>query len=193
MPDEKTPTGNVFRFKDYTPQVDPSAFIAPGSQVIGQVTLGPRVHILFNCVLRGDVAPIIIGEGSNVQDNSTLHVNVAGTWNNNTEGPCIVGRNVSIGHNCLIHACTVEDECLIGMGAVIMSRAVIGRGSIVGAGAVVLEDTVVPPYSVVVGNPAKVRKTLEPEQARRMTHYPAETYQELLRQYRATLQAVPYP
>ena len=198
MPDEKTPpgtvpTGSIFRFRDHTPQVDPSAFIAPGSQVIGQVTLGPSVHILFNTVLRGDVAPIVIGEGSNVQDNSTIHVNVAGAWNDNTAEPCIVGRNVSIGHNCLIHACTVEDDCLIGMGAVVMSRAVIGRGSIVGAGSVVLEDVRVPPYSVVVGNPATVRKTLDAEQARRMTQYPAETYRELLRQYRATLQSVPYP
>ncbi len=187
------PAGQIFSFRGFAPVIDSSAYVAPGSLVIGRVTLGPRVHILFNCVLRGDVAAIEIGEGSNIQDNSTVHGNQPGAWNDFTERPAIIGKNVSVGHNCLIHARTIEEGSLIGMGAIVMSRAVIGHHSIVAAGAVVLEDMVVPPCSLVAGVPATVRKTHDAEYAVEQAERPALPYQQRIEEYRDSLRALPYP
>lgn len=153
--------GSFYSIDGHIPRIDPTAFVAPGAKIIGRVTLEANTSVWFNAVLRGDVASIVIGTGSNVQDLTTLHVNGVGEGRDGKAEPLVIGRNVTVGHNCMLHACTVEDECLIGMNATIMSGATIGRGSIVGAGAVVLEWAQIPPFSMVVGNPAKVRKTYD--------------------------------
>ena len=143
-------------FDDVTPTVDATAFVAPNATLIGRVTLAPGSSVFYGAVLRGDTDSITIGEGSNVQDNVSMHTD-AGIQ-------LVVGRNVSIGHNAVVHGCVIEDDCLIGMGSVVLNRAVIGAGSLVAAGAVVLEDTVVPPGSLVAGVPAKVRRPLTGEE-----------------------------
>jgi carbonic anhydrase/acetyltransferase-like protein (isoleucine patch superfamily) len=167
---------SVYGYKGIYPRLGNDVFLAPGSRVIGDVQLGDGVNIWYNTVLRGDVSPVFIGKNSNVQDNCTIHT--ASALIGDKDIPTIVGENVTIGHNCVLHACTVEDGCLSGMGAVILDGAVIGRGSIVGAGALVLMNTVIEPFSLVVGSPAKVVRTLPQESfAQRLSH--AEHYMRL--------------
>ena len=133
--------------------IHPTAFIAPGAIVLGDVTLGRDASIWYNCVVRGDMAPITIGDETNIQDLSMMHVD---------EGvPCTVGRRVGVGHRVILHGCTVEDECLIGMGSVLLNRVHIGTGSVVGAGAVLPEGMIVPPHSLVLGVPARVVKPVD--------------------------------
>lgn len=139
----------ILPYGDFTPRINPTAWLAPGVVVTGETTLGPHVTVLYNSVIRGDVNRVEVGEGSNVQDLSMLHV--ADEW------PCIIGCEVTVGHCCIVHGCVVEDGCLIGMGARILNGAVIGRGSIVAAGAVVPEGMVVPPGSLVAGVPAQLK------------------------------------
>lgn len=129
-------------------RLDPTSWIAPGAIVVGEVTLGARASVWFNSVLRGDSAPIEIGADTNVQDNSTVHMD---------EGlPALVGSRVTIGHRCVVHGCVIEDDCLIGMGSVLLSGARIGTGSLIGASALVREGQVIPPGSLAVGSPARV-------------------------------------
>ncbi len=128
--------------------VDPSAFLAPGSTVVGEVSIGARSSVWFGAVLRGDVAPIVVGEESNVQDNSVVHVDA--------DEPARIGSRVTVGHRAIVHGARVEDACLIGMGAIVLSGATIGTGSLVGAGALVREGQRVPPGSLVLGAPARV-------------------------------------
>ncbi len=154
------PRGSLYSYQGHRPQVDPAAYIAPGARLIGRVTVRARASVWFNSVLRADVADIEVGEGSNIQDLTTLHLE--GTDERFPGAPeqgVRIGRYVSVGHNCVLHSCTIEDDCLIGMHATVMSGVVIGRGSVIGAGTVVLEDTVVPPFSLVIGSPGTVRKT----------------------------------
>ncbi|MCC7476899.1 gamma carbonic anhydrase family protein [bacterium] len=139
----------ILPYGHFVPQIDPSAWIAPGAVITGQTRLAAHVTVLYNCVIRGDVNRVEVGEGSNIQDLSMLHV--ADDW------PCIIGREVTVGHCCIVHGCVVEDGCLIGMGARILNGARIGRGSIVAAGAVVPEGMQVPPGSLVAGVPAQVK------------------------------------
>jgi carbonic anhydrase/acetyltransferase-like protein (isoleucine patch superfamily) len=143
-------------FDGVTPEVDPTAFVAPNASVIGRVKLAANSSVFYGAVLRGDIDSISIGAGSNVQDNVSMHTDVG--------IKLVVGSGVSIGHNAVVHGCTVEDDCLIGMGSIILNHAVIGAGSLVAAGAVVLEGTVVPPGSLVAGVPAKVRRELTAEE-----------------------------
>jgi len=142
-------------FLGHTPQIDPSAYVAPSAVVYGAVTLGPLTSVWPTAVLRGDIQTIEIGEGSNVQDGTIVHLA--------DEYGVKVGKYVTIGHKAMIHACTIEDECLIGMCATILDGAVIGARSIIGAGAVVTKGTIVPPGSLVLGMPGKVVKTLSEE------------------------------
>ena len=139
-----------------TPQIDPSAFLATGARVIGAVSLGEGSSVWYNAVLRADSDSITVGVGSNVQDNVSVHVDAG--------QPVKIGANVSIGHNAVVHGCTIGDSSLIGMGAVVLSGAVIGEGCLVAAGAVVLEGTIVPDGSLVAGVPAKVRRELTAEE-----------------------------
>jgi len=143
-----------FELKDDL-KIASSAWIAPNATVVGDVTLGDESSIWFNCVVRGDIAPVRIGTKTNVQDGCILHVG--------STHPCILGDRVSLGHGAIVHGATVEDDCLIGMRATVLNGAVIGRGSIVGAGALVPENMVVPPNSLVLGVPAKVVKEVTPK------------------------------
>lgn len=136
-----------------TPHIAENSFIADGARVIGAVTLEQGASIWYNAVLRADSASITIGADSNVQDNASVHVD--------TEHPVVIGAQVSIGHNAVVHGCTIGDGSLIGMGAVVLSGAVIGAGCLVAGGAVVLGGTVVPDGSLVAGVPARVRRTLD--------------------------------
>lgn len=133
-------------------KISPTAWVAPGAVLRGNVTIGDGVSIWYNAVLRADQESISIGRGSNVQDACVLH----GDPGHNIT----VGEQVTIGHGAILHGCTVEDHCLIGMNAVVLDLAVVGEGSIVGAGAVVSAGMVIPPRSLVVGVPAKVKRTL---------------------------------
>jgi carbonic anhydrase/acetyltransferase-like protein (isoleucine patch superfamily) len=142
-----------------TPIIHPTAFVHAGAHVIGNVTLGSRVSVWPTAVLRGDTAPIVVGDDSNVQDGSVLHVD-AGV-------PCTIGARVAIGHRAIVHGATVGDDCLIGMGAILLNRVVVGKGSIVGAGAVCTEGMEIPPNSLVVGVPARrLRETTAEERER---------------------------
>jgi carbonic anhydrase/acetyltransferase-like protein (isoleucine patch superfamily) len=132
------------------PSAHATAFVHSRAVVVGNVVLQPRSSVWPCAVLRGDIAPIEVGEGSNVQDGAVVHV---------ADGmPSVIGAWVTVGHLAVLHACTVEDECLIGMHATVLDGAVIGRRSIVGAGALVTKDTVIPPGSLVLGSPAKVAR-----------------------------------
>ncbi len=143
----------LYTFDNSSPEIKETSFIAPNASLIGQVKIGENSSVWFNTVLRGDMEYIIIGDGSNIQDLSMGHADPG--------CPLVVGNRVTIGHNCVVHGCRIEDDCLVGMGAIIMNGVRIGRGSIVGAGAVLLEGMEVPEFSMVVGSPAKVRKTYD--------------------------------
>ncbi len=138
---------------EWRPVFHDPAFVAASADLIGRVTLEEQSSVWYNVTLRADIAPITIGKGSNVQDNSCLHVA--------TDIGCHLGDYVTVGHSVTLHACTVEDKCLIGMGAIVLDGAVIGHGSIVGAHALVTKGTVIPPHSLVLGSPAKVVKQLD--------------------------------
>ena len=174
----------VYPYKNIWPTIDADTMIAPGAKVIGRVTLKKGVSIWHNAVLRGDVHDIVIGEYSNIQDNSTVHCDSGISGLSPTGLPTIVGKNVTVGHNCVLHACTIEDDCLIGMSATILDGAVIGRGSVIGAGALVTKGTVIPPFSLVVGVPGKVVKTLPEEATLRQKQFQTEHYYGLSQAYK---------
>ena len=146
----------VIPFDGVSPSVPASAWVAPNATLVGRVTLGERASVFYGAVLRGDMDAITIGDDSNLQDNVTMHVD---------DGvPATVGARVSVGHAAVLHGCTVEDDCLIGMSATVLNRAVVGAGSLVAAGSVVLEGPVIPPRSLVAGVPAKVRREITDEE-----------------------------
>lgn len=144
---------SLIPFRGSTPDVSDTAFVAPTATLVGDVVIGPGAGIFYGATVRADTTPIRVGAGSNLQDNVVVHADPG--------FPALIGERVSVGHGAVVHGCTVEDDCLIGMGATVMNGAVIGTGSLVAAGAVVLEGTVVPPRSLVAGVPAKVRRPLE--------------------------------
>lgn len=155
------------KYKDKYPQIEKAVFVAENATIIGDVELEEDATVWFGAVLRGDSSSIKVGKGSNIQDNCTLHCD---------EGsPLSVGQNVTVGHNVILHGCTVEDNCLIGMGAVIMNDAVIGENSIVGAGALITEGKVFPPNSLILGSPAKVKGEVD-EKGMDMIREAAEHY-----------------
>ena len=143
----------LYSFDNSTPEIKETSFIAPNASLIGRVRIGEKSSVWFNTVLRGDMEIISIGDESNIQDLSMGHADPG--------FPLVVGNRVTIGHHCVVHGCRIEDDCLIGMGAIIMNGVKIGRGSIIGAGAVLLEGMEVPEFSMVVGSPANVRKTYD--------------------------------
>jgi carbonic anhydrase/acetyltransferase-like protein (isoleucine patch superfamily) len=138
----------ILPFRQHRPKVHRSAFIAPGAQVIGRVTIARDASIWFGCVLRGDVNRIAIGASTNIQDGSILHVD--------DHSPCVIGDRVHVGHHVNLHGCVVEPGALIGIGAIVLSGARIGREAIVGAGSVVLEGMRIPPRVLAVGVPARI-------------------------------------
>ncbi len=151
----------ILPYKGKCPSIDKTAFVAPTAEIIGDVELGKDSSVWFGTVLRGDMHYIRIGVNSNVQDNCIMH----GTL---TNFPTIVGKNVSVGHGAIVHGCEVGDNCIIGMGSIILEGAKIGKWSIVGAGAVVKEGDKMPSKSLIVGVPAKPVKKLTKEQLERI-------------------------
>ena len=147
----------IYTLNGVTPEYDDTNFIAPSAAVVGDVKMGAYTSIWFNVSMRGDIHKIRIGRETNIQDNAVVHVT-------GETGPVSIGNRVTVGHSAIVHGCTVEDNVLIGMGAIILDNAVIGTGSIVGAGALVTSRTIVPPGSMVLGSPAKVVRPLRPEE-----------------------------
>jgi len=154
----------------------PTAWVAPSADVMGDVTLGEDASVWYQCVLRGDIGPIVLGPRSNLQDLTMVHVD---------EGvPCTIGADVGVGHRCILHGCTIEDGCLIGMGAVLLNNVHVGAGSVIGAGAVVTEGTRIPPGSLVLGVPAKVVRQVD-DDLRGRIRLTSEHYVALARRHRA--------
>ena len=134
-------------------RIHPSAYIAPTAAVMGQVTLEEDSSVWYGAVIRADLAPVVIGAQSNLQDGSIVHVD--------DDLPCIVGPRVGVGHRAILHACTIEEECLIGMGAVLLNEVHIGAGSVIAAGAVVPERMRIPPRSLVIGVPGQIVRAVD--------------------------------
>jgi len=147
---------SIYQLDSMAPRVDPTAWVADSAQVMGNVTLEADASIWFGVVIRGDNEPITIGEGSNIQDASVLHSDLG--------KPLTVGKRVTVGHGVMLHGCTVGDESLIGIGAVVLNGAVIGKNCLVGAGSLVTEGKVFPDGSMIMGSPARVVRQLTPEQ-----------------------------
>lgn len=143
----------IYELDGIRPQIDPTAWIAPTAVLIGNVIVEPGANIWFGAVLRGDNEPIIVGAGSNVQENAVLHTDMG--------SPLTIGENCTIGHKAMLHGCTIHDGSLIGMGATLLNNSVIGAGSLVGACALVTEGKEIPPGSLVMGAPAKVVRELD--------------------------------
>jgi carbonic anhydrase/acetyltransferase-like protein (isoleucine patch superfamily) len=167
-----------YALAELTPHIDPSAYIADGATVIGAVTLAAHTSLWPGVVIRADNEPIHVGEGSNIQENSVLHVD---------EGcPLTIGKNVTVGHQAMLHGCTIEDGALIGIQAIVLNNAVIGRQSLVGAGAVVTEGKVFPERSLILGAPARVVRSLSDEDVAALEHS-AQSYRERAALYRRDL------
>ena len=139
-------------FEDHWPEIDETAFVAASADLIGRVRIGPEASVWYNTTLRGDIHEIVVGPRSNVQDNAVLHVE--------SDRGCYLGELVTIGHGAIVHACTVRDEVLVGMGATVLDGAVIGERSIIGANTLVTMNTEIPPGSLVLGSPGKVVRQL---------------------------------
>jgi carbonic anhydrase/acetyltransferase-like protein (isoleucine patch superfamily) len=154
----------IANYLNYTPKMKERVWIAPSADVIGRVEMGEDVSIWFGCVVRGDVHHIKIGDRSNIQDLSMVHVTHHKKADESDGHPTIIGSDVTVGHRVMLHGCTIEDACLIGMSATILDGAVIGKESIVGAGALVTKNKVFPPRSLIMGSPAKVVRELSDEE-----------------------------
>lgn len=159
-----------------TPDIARANWIAPNATVVGDVTLGAKSSVFYGAVLRGDIARIVVGEGTNIQDNAVVHLA--------DDLDAIIGAWCTIGHAAIVHACTIEDECLIGMGATVLDGARIGARSIVGAGALVTQRTIVPPGSMVLGAPAKVVRALSDQEQKALRGW-AEKYVEVSKAHAA--------
>jgi len=154
----------LYDFKDMKPKIGKNSWIAPSADVIGDVTCGEDCSIWFGTVIRGDVHYITIGDRVSIQDLSMVHVTHYKKADRSDGHPTIIGNDVTIGHRVMLHGCTIEDACLIGMSATILDGAVIGKESIVGAGALVTKNKVFPPRSLIMGSPAKVIRELGDEE-----------------------------
>ena len=168
----------VYALDDLTPELAESAWVAEGAQVMGNVRMAADASVWFGSVVRGDTETISIGEGSNIQDGSVLHADHG--------KPLTVGKHVTVGHQVMLHGCTIGDESLIGIGAVVLNGAVIGRHCLVGAGALVTEGKTFPDGSLIIGSPARVARQLTPEQIEALRRS-AQHYIENARRYREQL------
>jgi len=173
----------ILSYKGDTPLIKEGAWVAPGATVIGDVVLGEESSIWFGSVIRGDVHRIRVGKRTNIQDLSMVHVTHYKKPNKSDGHPTIIGDDVTIGHRVMLHGCTIEDACLIGMSATILDGAVIGKESIVGAGALVTMNKVFPPRSLILGSPAKVVRTLSDEEVAEL-YASAKRYVEFMKNYR---------
>ena len=163
-------------FEDHWPEIDETAFVAASADLIGRVRIGPEASVWYNTTLRGDIHEIEVGPLSNVQDNAVLHVE--------SNRGCYLGELVTIGHGAIVHACTVSDEVLIGMGATVLDGAVIGERSIIGANALVTMNMDIPPGSLVLGSPGKVVRQLSREEQKEVKVW-AQKYVENRRKFLA--------
>ena len=150
----------IYKLDQLTPEIADSAWIADNAQVMGDVRMAPHSSVWFSSVVRGDTATISIGEGTNIQDGSVLHADVG--------IPLTIGKHVTVGHMVQLHGCTIGDESLIGIGAVVLNGAKIGKNCLVGAGSLVTEGKEFPDNSLIMGSPAKVVRELSPEQLARI-------------------------
>lgn len=166
----------IHPYKGIRPRIHPSVFIAEGAQIIGDVEIGAESSVWYNTVIRGDVHYIRIGEKTNVQDNCVLHVT-------HETYPLVVGSGVTVGHSAILHAATIKDYCLIGMGAKVLDNAIVGSYSLVAAGAVVMEGFEVPEGVLVAGVPAKIKRTLTEEERRQIVQS-AQNYIDYVKSYR---------
>lgn len=165
---------HIYTVNGLTPVLGENVYVAPTAAITGDVKLDDGASAFYGVSARGDSAPIRVGKNSNLQDNVVLHADPG--------FPCTVGENVSVGHNAVVHGCTVEDGCIVGMSATIMNGAVVGANSLIAAGAVVLEGTIIPPGSLVAGVPGKVRKQLSEEEQEGLLKN-AKTYTQLAAQH----------
>jgi carbonic anhydrase/acetyltransferase-like protein (isoleucine patch superfamily) len=154
----------IYPYKSWNPLLGDRTWVAPSADVIGNTQMGDDVSIWFGCVVRGDVHSIRIGDRTNIQDLSMVHVTHYKNEDRSDGHPTIIGNDVTVGHRVMLHGCTIEDACLIGMSATILDGAVIGKESIVGAGALVTKNKVFPPRSLVMGSPAKLVRSLSDEE-----------------------------
>ncbi len=176
----------VYPYEGVTPEIESDVLMAPGAMVVGRVKIGAGSSVWYNAVLRGDVHDIVIGRYSNIQDGALVHEDSGRGTGLDGGLPTVVGDYVTVGHGAILHACRVEDYALIGMGAIILDGAVVGKGAVVGAGALVTKNTVIPPFSVVLGSPAKVVKTL-PESSLKQRTEQAMHYYGLAQNHRRML------
>ena len=176
----------ILPYRNILPRIDPSAFVAPGAIVIGDVEIGAHANIWFNCVIRGDDAPIRIGAGANIQDGTIVHV----TYEKGAPGElgehieCVIGDDAAIGHMALLHACRLEPGAFVGMKACVMDRAIVESGAMVAAGAVVTPRKRVKAGELWAGTPARFARLLKPEEQEYMRWVPTH-YHELAEEYRA--------
>lgn len=167
----------ILPYKGQLPRIHPSAWIAPGATVVGDVEIGEDSSLWFGAVVRGDVFHIRIGRGTNIQDNSVVHVTT-------DKHPTILGDGVIVGHSVTLHGCTVHDRALIGIGAILMDQVVIGEESMIGAGSLVTPGTQIPPRVLAVGSPCRVKRPLT-EQEIAFLHWSAPHYVKVAAEYRA--------
>ncbi len=171
-----TPLSTIAPYRGIVPQIHPSVFVAEGARIIGDVVIGKDSSVWFNSVIRGDVHFIRIGERTNIQDNCVLHVT-------HEKYALRIGSNVTVGHSAVLHGCTIGDECIVGMGAIILDNASVSARSFVAAGALVPENFVVPQGTLVAGVPAKVKRALTPEEVQFLGQS-ARNYLDYVKTYR---------
>ena len=165
----------ILGFQGKNPIIDERSFVAQNATIIGEVIIKKYASIWYNVVLRGDIAPIEIGESTSIQDGSIIHGDVG--------VPTIVGNKVTVGHKVILHACKIGDHCLIGMGAIVLNKAEVGEGAIIGAGAVVTPRTKIPAHTMSLGIPAKVVRNLTEEEVEGLKKR-ALRYVELIKKYK---------
>lgn len=174
----------IHPFKDTVPTLGQNTWVAPSADVIGNVACGNDCSIWFGCVVRGDVHFISIGDRTNIQDLSMIHVTHYKKADKSDGNPTVIGNDVTIGHRVMLHGCTIEDACLIGMSATILDGAIIGKESIVGAGALVTKGKIFPPRSLIVGSPAKIVRELNDVEVKEL-YASASRYVKFKEDYRA--------
>lgn len=152
----------IHAIDDKVPSIHPDVFVAWNAEVAGDIELAEDSSVWFNVTIRADIGAVRVGRGSNIQDGTIIHVE--------TDSPCLIGEHVTVGHNAILHGCVIEDNCLIGMGAIVLDKARIGKGSVVGAGALVTQGKEFPPNSLIIGSPARAVRTIGQEDAERMRH-----------------------
>lgn len=171
-----------YPYQGQQPQIHDGAFIAPGARVIGRVTVGEGSSVWYNAVLRGDVDTITVGRFTNIQDLTLVHCD--------SGRPTSIGDRVTVGHSCIIHGCTIEDDVLVGMGSTVMNGARIGRNSLIAAGSLITEGKEFPPGSVIMGRPAKVIRQAE-ERDLELVRRGSENYRQASAAHKASLSGIP--